>query len=65
MNAPDSTRWFSLLFPPERFKPLQIMLPGNQIKTGVWTGSTWWCDGMEVTPCAWRPLYKPELQATG
>lgn len=61
MNTPASSHWFSLAFPPERFQPLQVKLSNESVKTGIWTGATWWCDGTEVNPRAWRPLYAQEL----
>jgi hypothetical protein len=50
-----------LLFPPERFEPIEVRLPDGAVKRAVWTGAQWWCDGREVEPAAWRPLYRMEL----
>ena len=63
MKTPAQKTWLAILFPPERFAPLEVRLSDNSVKRAVWTGAKWWCDGREVTPAAWRPLYQSELEA--
>lgn len=57
MKTPDVT-WMALFIPPERLEPLEVKLPDDTVRRAVWTGAKWWCEGQEVTPRAWRPLYR-------
>lgn len=55
MNTPPDA-WMALVLPPERYEPLEICLPDDSVKRGIWTGAQWWAEGQQVLPKAWRPI---------
>lgn len=68
MNTPHHSSWMALLLPPERYEPIEVVLPDDSVKRGVWTGAQWCADGQQVTPKAWRPFqsafgYQGELRS--
>ena len=50
--------WMALVLPPDRYEPIEVRLPDNSVKRGVWTGTQWWSDGQQIMPQAWRPFQR-------
>jgi hypothetical protein len=43
--------------PPEPYTfTIEVLLPGGEVGTAVWTGKLWWAWCGEVKPLGWRPV---------
>jgi len=57
MSTPQKN-WMALVLPPERYEPIEVCLPDDSVKLGVWTGKQWWAEGQQILPKAWRPFHQ-------